>query len=335
MLAIADLKREDANVKYRLVRPAVVITVVAAVVLTPFKHAVAQSGTDTAGKNANQWCIGCSVDGKTTPRTADGHPNLSGFWINPESGHIASLSPDGSKLFDFAGEETAGQRGALLKVCLEESCQAPNQPPYKPEYAAKVNAIYATAYGGNTPLDPQMDCKPLGVPRGAVGTMQIVQSPEAVAILYEGQPGMAYRLIYTDGRPHPKDLDTSYLGDSIGHWQKDTLVVDVSGLNDETWLGGGQLGFLKHTAIHSDQEHVVERWTRDGDVLTYEATVEDPVMFTRPWVVNPRHIRHATSADDYIMPEFCTAQDKDHIIKPTATDQYKCVYCLTDEPDKK
>ena len=112
MLAIADLKWEDANVKYRLVGNAVMIAAVAAVIITPFKHAVAQSGADAPGKNANKWCIGCSIDGKTTPRTADGHPDFSGFWINPESGHIASLSPDGSKLFDFAGEETAGQRGA-------------------------------------------------------------------------------------------------------------------------------------------------------------------------------------------------------------------------------
>jgi len=322
-------------VKYRLVSCAVVVAVVVGAALLSSTPTVAQNGASVERDSPNKWCIGCSVDGKTTPRTADGHPVLSGFWINPESGHIADLSADGSKLFDFAGEETAGQRGPLLKVCLDESCQATNQPPYKPEYAAKVNAIYATAYGGNTPSDPQMDCKPLGVPRGSVGTMQIVQTPEVVAILYEGQPGMTYRLIYTDGRPHPKDLDTSYLGDSIGHWEKDTLVVDVTALNDETWLGGGQLGFLKHTAIHSDQEHVVERWARNGDVLTYEATVEDPVMFTRPWVINPRHIRHATSADDYIMPAFCDAKDKDHLIKPTTSDQYKCVYCITEEPDKK
>ena len=214
-----------------------------------------------------------------------GHPDLNGFWIDPPGTHPA-------------------------KVCLGESCQAPNQPPYKAEYAAKVNEIYKTAQNGATPLDPQNDCKPLGVPRGAVGPMQILQTPQVTAILYAKSPGMEYRIIFTDGRPHPDDLDTSFFGDSIGHWEKDTFVVDVVGLNDETWLGQSELGNMKHTAIHSEKEHVIERWTRKGNTLTYEATVEDPVMFTRPWVITPRHMQLA-SANDYIKPSICgDSQDK-------------------------
>ena len=72
-----------------------------------------------------------------------------------------------------------------------------------------------------------------------------------------------YRIIYMDGREHPKDLDTSYMGNSIGHWEGDTLVIDTIGLNDETWLGRN-----KYQEIHSDKEHVVERWTRTSDVLS-------------------------------------------------------------------
>lgn len=164
--------------------------------------------------------------------------------------------------------------------------------------------------------------------------MQIVETPHVTAILYEKSPGMAYRLIYTDGRPHPSDLDTSFFGDSIGHWEGDSLVVDVVGLNDETWLGQSQLGDLKHTAIHSDKEHVIERWTRKGNTLTYEATVEDPVMFARPWVITSRHIQRAT-ADDYIMPTMCEPKGKAHIVKPTENDQYKCVYWVPDKSDRK
>lgn len=145
-------------------------------------------------------------------------------------------------------------------------------------------------------------CKPLGVPRGAVGTMQVVQTPQVTAFLYELQPGPVFRLIYTDGRAHPKpdDLDTSFLGDSIGHWEGDTLVVDTIGLNDETWLGGGFAG-PKYARIHSDQEHVIERWTRDGDTLTYEATVEDPVMLTKPWVITPDIYGILVQMDVYLM----------------------------------
>ena len=138
--------------------------------------------------------------------------------------------------------------------------------------------ILATVYGSSTALDPIMDCKPLGVPRTGVGVeehLQIIQHPNIVALLWENDPGPVYRVVYTDGRQHPKDLDTSYMGHSVGHWEGETLVVDVVGLNDETWIGGGTQG-PRGANIHSDKEHVVERWTRNGDDLTYEATVEDP-----------------------------------------------------------
>ena len=204
---------------------------------------------------------------------------------------------------------------------------------------AKVKAIAATMYGGTTPLDPQMDCTPLGVPRSMFrgtgrlyGAFQIVQTPQVVAILLESSQGMNYRVIYTDGRGHPKDLDTSYLGDSIGHWEGDTLVVDVVGLNDETWLGGGQSP-PPLALIHSAKEHVIERYTRNGDVLTYEATVDDPVMFTKPWVIIPRQTHHA-SAEDRLLEVTCAAHDRPHFIKPSATDQYTCYYCIPDKSQK-
>ena len=104
-------------------------------------------------------------------------------------------------------------------------------------------------------------------------------------------------------------MQASFLGDSIGHWEGDTLVVDVTGLNAETWLGGGSPGNQKYTSIHSDQEHVVERWTRRGDTITYEAAVEDPVMFTRPWVITPRQAELATPGEE-LLESPCVAKNK-------------------------
>ena len=182
-------------------------------------------------------------------------------------------------------------------MCTDDSCQEANQPPYKTEYMDKVKKIGATEYLGTSALDPEMLCRPYGIPRTGIGGMQIVQTPQLIALLYEGAPSSVYRIIYMDGRPHPKDFETSYMGDSIGHWEGDTLVVDVAGLNDDTWLGGSNHGRAKYTSIHSEKEHVIERWTRDGDVLTYQATVEDPVMFTKPWVLPARKVKMSNPGD--------------------------------------
>jgi len=297
-----------------------------AIMLFASTSAVAQDKAP-AGKGP---CIGCSTDGKTTPHTADGHPDLSGYWGGGGGGgnntQQFERSNDGSILFDFS---TSFNDRPLCKPDDETArCLDPNEPPYKPEYMSKVRAIAAKAYGGTTAADPQMDCKPLGVPRAGIGGIEIVQGPQTVAILYESAPYSLYRIIYTDGRPHPADLDTSYMGHSIGHWEGDTLVVDVAGLSDETWLGGG-LGTLKYANLHSDKEHVIERWTRNGDDLTYEATVEDPVMFTKPWVITPRKVRHhgpSLTSNDGILEQRCTVNDKDHYITPSSEDSPHCNY---------
>jgi hypothetical protein len=220
---------------------------------------------------------------------------------------------------------------------MDDSCQVPNQPPYKPEYMGKVREIAKTEYGGTTPLDPQMDCRPMGVPRTGIGSMHVVQTADAIAILYESAPYSLYRIIYTDGRPHPKDLETSFMGDSVGHWEGDTLIVDVAGLNDETWLGGDVVGRAKYTSIHSDKEHVVERWTRKGDVLSYEATVEDPVMLSKPWVINVRKVKHA-GPGEALTETICTANYKQHFVKPSPDDidiKTRCGYRCTDETAQK
>jgi hypothetical protein len=279
-----------------------------------------------------------SATSKPTPRTPDGHPDLSGFYNlvdiyhgDPKEEkpgqHVVSRGQDGSVFFDYGGANgsTGDDGGARVRQTqngkvnlLDRLCASCEEPPYKPEYMAKVKAIGDAMFGDASPLDPQYECKPYGIPRGSLRggggyAMQIVQNAKVVAFLYEDRPGPYFRIIYIDGRPHPEDLDKSYFGDSIGHWEGDTLVVDVVGLNDETWLGSGTVG-PKYAMMHSDQLHVVERWTRNGDMLTWEATVEDPVMFTRPWVMTPRQTQIA-AADDYIRPTMCLAFDKEHIMK--------------------
>jgi hypothetical protein len=270
---------------------------------------------------------------KPTPRTPDGHPDLNGFWAGGgDSDEVFQRSADGSISYNI------GTNFDKTKYCVDDSCQYSNQPSYKPEYMAKVKEIATTEAGGTTPLDPQFDCKPMGVPRAniaigmGVGNFHIVQSAQAVAVLYESAPYSLYRIIYTDGRGHPDDLDTTYMGDSMGHWEGDTLVVDVTGLNDETWLAaprdapraaGPVMSFMSYTNIHSDKEHVIERWTRKADTLTYEATVEDPVMFTRPWVVPPQH-KHLARPGDHLLEGICVAYDKNNLVITDADKKNQC-----------
>jgi hypothetical protein len=300
----------------------------AAMVLATAVLVLRPAGAQNAAPGGTPTCIGCSADGKTTPRTDDGHPDLSGFWDNPFVPY-SLRSDDGSLLFDFG----QGPRPAAYGVTGHEPGEQVTQPVYKPEFAAKVKAIVDGQYGASTPLDPQYDCKPLGVPRAMESPFQIIQTPPMTAILYESPDkiGQTFRVIYTDGRaqPKPEDLDTSYLGHSVGHWEGDVLAVDVIGLSDETWLGGGQTG-EKYAILHSEKEHVVERYSRNGDLLTYEATVNDPVMFAQPWVLTPRRFVHA-KADDEILENFCSAKDKEHIIAPSEKDHFICNYCVPDK----
>ena len=123
------------------------------------------------------------------------------------------------------------------------------------------------------------DCHPPGVPEAMFSPYQwqIVQGLDQVVILYE-YPG-AFRVIPTHGGPHQPDLDPTWYGDSIGHWEGDTLVVDTTGFNDKTELPGGYR--------HTESLHVVERFRRvTYDHLDYQATVDDPNVFEKPWMVH-------------------------------------------------
>jgi hypothetical protein len=235
---------------------------------------------------------------KPIPRTADGKPDLSGIW------QALGVSLTGETAAQPGGAYPAatGGRGARGGPRREA-------PPYKPELAAKVRALVA-----DPAHSPSAQCMLLGVPATTMNPMplEIVQTPKKTVILYEVM--RAFRIIPSDGRDHPKDLDPTYMGDSVAHWEGDTFVVDVTGFNDKTWLDGAG-------HFHSDALHVVERYTRTPqDTIHYEATAEDPGVLTKPWKVVDTQLRHPPR-DDRVMEYECAQNNIDlpHIIKPAGT----------------
>ncbi len=147
--------------------------------------------------------------------------------------------------------------------------------------------------------DPEIKCYLPGVPRATYlpYPFQIVQSATQIVIAYE-YAGAVRNIYLKDPGPPPLD---SWMGQSVGHWEGDTLVVDVTGLNDQTW-------FDRAGDFHSDALHVVERYTRTSpDVISYEATIEDPKVFTRPWKISmPLYRRQEKNAQllDFKCVEF-------------------------------
>jgi hypothetical protein len=156
------------------------------------------------------------------------------------------------------------------------------EPPMTPWAAAQFKANKPNIGPRGVSLaktnDPVMSCLPPGVPRIYLqrgSPMEILQVPGRVVMLFEYDHFV--RQIFTDGRPHVKDLPGTWMGDSIGKWEGDTLVVDTTGFNDKTWLD-----MSGHP--HSDQLHLVERIRRvDPNTLSIDTTIDDPKAYTKPW----------------------------------------------------
>ena len=199
-------------------------------------------------------------------RTADGKPNLAGTWQG-----------GGVSLYGEPGTGPAPPPPAIPPP--------PRQPLSFQPWAAEKNKQL-------TPSDdPIAHCLLPGVPRIITMPMplEIVQTPEKIVILYEAF--RAFRIVPINNQlKHPDDLVPTWMGDSVGRWDGDTLVVDVIGFNDKTWLGGGP-------SVHSEELHVVERYRLAPDgTIAYEATVQDPKALTKPWTTGstlrtPRNTR--------------------------------------------
>jgi hypothetical protein len=191
--------------------------------------------------------------GSRKPAPAD----LSGLWIvHPSAGAGAYSS------FAFAKESPPMTEWGEEKYKAAKPVFGPNK---------------TTAKQSN---DPVYGCFPPGLPRIYLHPkpIEIVQLPDEVVMMFEYD--RIVRHIYTDGRPHDEFLDPPlWMGDSIGKWEGDTLVIDVIGFNDKTWLD-------RAGHPHSDALHVTERMRRvSHDTLSDEITVVDPKTYTKPWTV--------------------------------------------------
>lgn len=203
----------------------------------------------------------------TAPRTPDGKPNLNGIWqaLNEANWDIQPHAAQPGPVLALGAEGAVPPGLGIIEG---------GEIPYLPGMAAKQKENFAK----RLTLDPEIKCYMPGVPRGTYMPypFQIVQSQNTVMVLYEFAG--AVRNINM-GKPQPAPVD-SWMGWSNGHWEGDTLVVDVTGLNDQTW-------FDRAGNFHSDALHVMERYTpRSADTLMYEATIEDPKVFSRPWKIS-------------------------------------------------
>ena len=232
---------------------------------------------------------------QATPRMANGHPDLTGNWnfnamnwrygfrrCAPTQQEGCSRAINQTMDFEFEAPSRFG----------------PNRPLYKPAFWDKVQQLDMWT----NKEDPVMTCQPLGIPRHGP-PRRIVQSANDVIFFYtqyaDGGGGAGeYRIIPTDGRKHDpqKAIEATYMGYTVGRWEGDTLVLDSISFVDTTWLARG--GFF-----HSEQMHVVEKLTRQGNQIPYEVTVDDPEVLAEPWVMTPRTLTLNTNPEAGLLPE--------------------------------
>ena len=195
------------------------------------------------------------------PTLSDGKtPDLRGIW---EARGTAYLNIEGHP----GGNGVAASKSIIVDP-------ASGKIPYKPEALAKRDENFKN----RATADPENKCAEPGVPRATYlpKPFQIVQSPGNFAIVYEDNH--SFQIVYPDSKPHFEGIDW-WMGDSRGHWDGKTYVVDVTTLNDLAWFDAAG----NH---HSDNMHVVERFTRTGpDTMQFEARIEDPDTFTQPWTI--------------------------------------------------
>ncbi|MGB7217755.1 MAG: hypothetical protein WBD07_03005 [Vicinamibacterales bacterium] len=216
-----------------------------------------------AGQGAGRGAAPIVNDGTPVPRTPDGRADLSGVWN---------------------------------KRLVQNTAAAVQPLPFTAAGLKAFNDVW-------NHIDPTSKCVLPGVPRVNTSPypFQIVQTPDKVIFLYEYMHN--FRVIYTDNRPHNKNFEPSLLGDSVGRWEGDTLVIDTTNLTDRTWLDD-------HGNRHSDALHVIERWRRvSANQLSYEETIDDPKFYTRPWTVG--WLMPLAPKDWVIMEYACTDNNKD------------------------
>ena len=223
-----------------------------------------------------------------TPKLASGKPDLTGSW--QAGGKITGSGVQGTgwTVGDMFRRCTPFQSKNCMEwtnqsedwVFMSTSRLGMNQPMYKPQYWDKVIALDQWTNRD----DPVGSCLPLGIPRQGPPS-RIFHTDTDITMIYpagvDGAGGYAeFRMVPINGKPHDPNRanNYTYMGYTVGKWEGDTLVLDSIGFTDETWLARG--GWF-----HSDQMRVVEKFTRTGNQMTYDVTVEDPEVLLKPWVM--------------------------------------------------
>ena len=210
-------------------------------------------------------------ESRAMSRTPDGKPDFSGVWAGAAFSHSGPADTDAPAITRY------------------------DPKIYGDLFAEGGKQIFYQKWTGNLAHDdPQSVCLPVGFPRIALSpyAQQIIQTAESFVIFYEYNHN--FRIIPTDGRPHDKNIEAAFMGDSVGKWEGDTLVVDTVGLKE--WpLAAEEPGIPNTVLYHSDALHVIERFTPSGpDTITYQLTYDDPKIWTKPWTTNWRMKRHPT-----------------------------------------
>jgi hypothetical protein len=246
------------------------------------------------------------ADGKgavATPRTAKGVPDFSGIWVATQA---RGETPDA---FDARtgnySTPPPGRTGSPVDVERDPGLRTrliSDRPVYKPQYWERVQFSDVHGHHKESP-DPVFLCLPAGVPRSGLPE-EIIQTDKMMYFLYQRN----VRRIYMDGREHPpvEHYLGTWFGHSIGKWEGNTLVIDTVDFNGQEWLGWP--GW-----ITSPDKRVVERITREGNTLKWEATVYDPIM-VKPW--SPAPMQRQLNTDpmaEIEEPLPCLEQDLEHM----------------------
>jgi hypothetical protein len=223
-----------------------------------------------------------AVRSADVPRTGDGQPDIQGYWR--QRNNVTTYSLEEGEAHRAEHIRITGQAAATGRPIVDPPS---GRIPYQPWAAAKAKFLLDVHTGPERPedLDPVSRGFMEGVPRINLQTgFQILQTANRVVILYEY--GHHYRVIPLDERPHlPGDI-LLWMGDSRGRWEGNTLVIDVTNHNDQTWFD--QVG-----SFHSRALKVTERWTAvDADRIDYDVVIDDPKVFTRPWKMALNFVRN-------------------------------------------
>ena len=240
------------------------------------------------------------------PRMADGTPDINGIWQAVGSAHW--------NLQDHqARPGPVLELGAVLAIPAGLSVVEGNEIPYQPWAAARQKENFENWLT----RDPEVKCYLPGLPRATYMPypFQIMQT-RTNDILMAYEYASASRVIKM-GKVEPPPVDT-WMGQSAGRWEGDTLVVDVTGQNDQTW-------FDRAGNFHSEALHVVERFTPlSHAVLDYQVTIEDPKVFARPWKIQmPLYRRQDTAAQllEFKCVEFVEEMMYGHLRKKTGAEK--------------